>query len=258
MVRAKLAGINTVRKRLADGTIRLYYYHRETGRRLNGPPGSPSFLADYAEAERSIVERTRGTFNGLVRDYTGSPEFDKRADSTKIEYRRMLTKAEAVFGSMPIGALDDPRVRQDFMSRRAEIARTSGEREADNRLSVVSAMLTWAVRNGIIFGNHVTGFQRLYKADRSELIWLPQHIDAFMRVAPVEQQRALILALHTGQRQGDLLRLTWSNYDGRYLTLRQGKSGRRVEIPCTKALRHMLNGLERTAAVILTTKTSHT
>ena len=256
MVRARLAGINTVRKRLADGTVRIYHYHRDTGQRLNGRPGSPSFLSDYAEAERSIVERTRGTFNGLVRDYTSSPEFDKRADSTKIEYRRMLTKAEAVFGSMPKSALDDPRVRQDFMNWRAEIARTSGEREADNRLSVISAMLTWAVRNGLIFGNHVTGFQRLHKADRSELIWLPEHIDAFMRVGPVELQRALILALHTGQRQGDLLRLTWSNYDGSYLTLRQGKTGRRVEIPCTKALRHMLDGLDKSAAVILTTKTS--
>jgi hypothetical protein len=29
-----------------------------------------------------------------------------------------------------------------------------------------------------------------------------------MKVAPIELQRALILALHTGQRQGDLLRLT--------------------------------------------------
>lgn len=40
------------------------------------------------------------------------------------------------------------------------------------------------------------------------MIWLPEHIEAFMNVAPLELQRALILALHTGQRQGDLLRLT--------------------------------------------------
>ena len=75
-----------------------------------------------------------------------------------------------------------------------------------------------------------------------------------MNVAPVELQRALILALHTGQRQGDLLRLTWTNYDGHLITLRQGKTNRRVDIPCTAALKRMFDPLEKAAAVILATK----
>jgi hypothetical protein len=35
----------------------------------------------------------------------------------------------------------------------------------------------------------------------------------------------LLLALWTGQRQGDLLRLPWSAYDGKYIRLRQSKGG---------------------------------
>jgi len=46
MVRGHLKGINTVKKRLADGTIATYYYHRDTGMRLNGKPLSPEFLAE--------------------------------------------------------------------------------------------------------------------------------------------------------------------------------------------------------------------
>ncbi|AWI91798.1 hypothetical protein C0214_21280 [Methylobacterium sp. DM1] len=82
-----------------------------------------------------------------------------------------------------------------------------------------------------------------------------------MRVAPIELQRALIIALHTGQRQGDILRLPWSAYDGSAITLRQGKSARGgrvaplVTIPCTQALRRMLDGMERRSPLILTTKT---
>jgi integrase len=167
----------------------------------------------------------------------------------------MLSKAEDNFGDMPLAALEDVRVRQDFMTWRAAVARDSGYREADNRLSVVSAMLTWAKENGRVSNNYIAGFRRLHHADRSDLIWLPEHITAFMSVAPVELQRALILALHTGQRQGDLLRMSWSNYDGTHITMRQGKTGRRVEIPCTKALRRMLDGLPRNTAVVLATKT---
>ena len=82
-----------------------------------------------------------------------------------------------------------------------------------------------------------------------------------MKVAPIEMQRALILGLHTGQREGDLLRLPWSGYDGVRISLRQGKArrggrpGPLVEIPCTAALRRMLDGMERVSPLILTTKT---
>ncbi|WP_425419764.1 tyrosine-type recombinase/integrase [Oricola indica] len=251
----KIRGINKVKKRLADGSVRLYYYHRATGRALNGEPGSVEFLSDYVAAEKTLTDRHAGTFNSLVRDYTLSPEFEKLAESTRGEYRRMLTKSEAKFGDLPIGALNDPRVRQDFMSWRATVARESGYREADNRLSVISSMLTWARENGRILHNHVAGFRRLHKTDRSELIWLPGHIEAFMNIAPLELQRALILALHTGQRQADLLKLSWNNYDGSTISLRQGKTNRRVDIKCTAALRRMLDGLDRDTNLVLTTKT---
>jgi integrase len=149
----------------------------------------------------------------------------------------MLTKAEPVFGDMPIAALEDWRVRQEFLDWRDKVARESGEREADHRLSTISAMLTWAVERGRLSVNHLRGFKRLYHSNRAEIIWLREHIAAFMSNAPIELQRALILALHTGQREGDLLRLPWSAYDGKSIRLRQGKSrrgkklGRLIEIP---------------------------
>lgn len=254
MVRVRIPGINTVRKRLSDGSTATYYYHRATGRRLSGEPGSASFLSDFSDAEKTLMDRHSKSVNGLIRDYSLSPEFGKLAASTQKEYRRMLTKIEAKFGDMPVAALNDARVRQDFMSWRAVVAKESGDREADNRLSIVSAMITWARENGQVTANHIEGFKRLHKVDRSELIWLPEHIEAFMGVAPLELQQALILALHTGQRQGDLLKLTWTNYDGSLLSLRQGK-GRRVEIPCTAALRRMLDALPRDTMVVLATKT---
>jgi len=262
VVRANLKGVFPTYKTLRDGTRRTYWYHRATGRRLNGEPGSPEFIVDLAVAEKTMRDRLAGTFNNLVRGYTLSAEFEGGlAPSTKAEYRRILTKAESEFGEMPIAALDDPRVRRDFMDWREKVARTSGEREADNRLSGISAMLTWAVERGHITANHLRGFKRLYHVDRSEIIWLPEHVAAFMAVAPIEMQRAMILALHTGQRQGDLLRLPWSAYNGSTITLRQGKArhGRfpapPVIIPCSAALRRMLDAMDRTSPLILTTKT---
>lgn len=263
MVRANLQGVFATYKHRGTPRERKYWYHRETGMRLRGEPGSSEFLVDYAKAEAAIRARHSGeTFNRLIREFTSSTEFEEKlSPSTRPEYRRMLTKAEPRFGTMPIAALEDRRVRVDFTDWQAEVATASGKREADNRLSAISAMLTWAVEKGKLSANHLKGFKRLYEVDRSEIIWLPEHIEAFMKVAPIELQRALILALHTGQRQGDLLRLTWSAYDGAWITLRQSKRRRGklyaplVPIPCTAALRRMLDGIPRVSPLVLTTKT---
>ena len=84
MVRADIKGVFPTYKTLKDGTRRTYWYHRETGARLRGKPGSPEFIADYAAAEKLTRDRLAGTFNGLVRAFTLSVEFDdKLAASTK-------------------------------------------------------------------------------------------------------------------------------------------------------------------------------
>src|SRR6266699_1438193 len=96
MMRVRLEGINTVRKRLADGTVSIYYYHRATGTRLAGEPGSAEFIASYGDAEKTIRDRhVGGSLNALIRGYTLSIEFQQKlAPSTQSEYRRMLTTAE--------------------------------------------------------------------------------------------------------------------------------------------------------------------
>ena len=249
-IRVRLQGINKVRKRLADGSAATYYYHRATGTRLQGAPGSAEFIASLAAADALSRQRLAGTFDGLVRDFTLSAEFGRLAASTQRDYRINLTFAEKEFGTMPLAALEDRRVRADFLAWRDKVAAGGSARAADYRLSAISSMLTWAEERGKISVNHVKGFRHAYHGDRSELIWLPEHVAPFMRSAPIELQRALILALHTGQRQGDLLRLTWAAYDGKAITLRQsksrrhGKAGRLVTIPCTKALRRMLDAMK--------------
>jgi hypothetical protein len=58
-MRVVLKGIDSARKRLADGSFRLYYYAWRGGPRLDGEPGSAEFVASY---NRAIATRpTKGT-----------------------------------------------------------------------------------------------------------------------------------------------------------------------------------------------------
>jgi integrase len=66
--------------------------------------------------------------------------------------------------------------------------------------------------------------------------------------------------LYTGLRQGDLRKLPWSAYDGQAITWRitkrrKGSAGVMVTIPCTRALRSLLDSLPRRGPLIFTTTT---
>jgi hypothetical protein len=52
-MRVRLKGINPVRKRLADGTVKAYWYAWKGGPPLKGEPGTPEFVASYNEAVRA-------------------------------------------------------------------------------------------------------------------------------------------------------------------------------------------------------------
>jgi integrase len=259
-MRTYLRGINTVRARLATGEIKQYHYHRATGTRLAGLPGSSEFLASFSAAENSVRDRNAGTLAGLIREFEGTKQWRRLAESTKKEYRRVFKFWDGQYGTCPFAALEDKAFRRDVRKWHDKFSETK-PREADNRLTILARVLSWASKDGPLRVNVLDGFERAYASDRSEVIWLPEHIAAFMQVASPEMQLAMVLALHTGQRQADIRRLAWTLYDGTNINLRQGKARRlgreapAIRVPCTKALKATLDAAQRRSALILTTKT---
>ena len=75
---------------------------------------------------------------------------------------------------------------------------------------------------------------------------------AFLEHASVQLHLPLLLALWTGQRQGDLLRLPWSAYAGDELRFRQSKTGARVVIPVAAPLKAALDATPKRGPIIVT------
>ena len=268
MTTIKLNGINIVRKKLAGGKEATYFYHRATGIRLRGEPGTAQFLEDFREADGTI-QRDGNTVRMLITEFQKSPQWSvakgtaqgrnrskKRgikplSDGTKREYRRMLGYLDEEFGAMTITALGAKGAIGVFIDYQEEIAMES-PREADNRLTVMSAVFSYAFRKGKIVRNPLLGFERMYDSDRADIIWLEPDITEFMEKAPIELQRALILAIHTGQRYGDLIRLRWSDYDGEYIQLKQKKTSVKVKVKVSSALKRMLDKMTKVGPYILT------
>lgn len=258
-MRVRLKGINTVKRYRVDGSFVVYRYHRATGRLLEGEPGSPAFLASYSAAEKSrAVPTPDNCLETLIRLFEDSHEFAAFGDVTKNEYRRKLKIVSRKWGGVPIPGLIENGFKKDAIEWRDGLAANGALRSADSLFGALTRVLSHAVAKTMLERNILLGVVRLYHSDRADKIWLPEHIAAFTAAAPVEMVQALMLAMHTGQRQGDLRRLPWSAYDGQRITLiqgkKRGKQGRAsVSIRCTVALKRMLDGMTKRGPLILTT-----
>lgn len=255
-MRIKLRGLNRVRKRLSDGAEVVYYYAWKGGPRLPGTPGSPEFMAAYSAAVASRKRTPEDVLTTLLDAYESSAEFCALADRTRTDYRKHLRAIAVEFGDFPIAGLADKRARGEFLAWRDRLA-VSSRRNADYRFSVFARALSWSVNRGMTPLNPLERTGRVYRARRSENVWSDADEQSFLSKAPPHLHLALLLALWTGQRQGDLLRLTWSAYDGEVLRIRQRKTQARVVIPVGSPLKVALEALKehrKDAVTILTTE----
>lgn len=224
-------GLYTVKMKVGGVEKPFYYAWRGRGApRIMAEKGTPEFLLEFVEAHKRRTKPAAGTFFTLIAEFRGSAEFPE-SESSQRAYLAYLREIEDRFGDLPLAALSNPSVRGDFLQWRDE--RKDKPRTADYAMSVLARVLSFGKNRGRITINPCEKIGRLYGADRTEKVWGADQIKKFCAVASDELQVALMLALWTGQRQGDLLRLTWNNYDGERIRLRQSKSKRRGKAPKT-------------------------
>lgn len=201
-----------VRKRLADGTIREYRY------------------APYAPPEKPSGD----TIRALLRAYEASPEWDALAPATRQQYliylRPWLKVAEAA-----------PRdvTRRQILDARDAIAKTRGAGAATAFSRVTAALFAWAADRGWVDHNPAARIKSLPGGHLPA--WSEVQIAAALAGLPEALRRVVVLALHTGQRRGDLIAMTWAAYDGASIRLRQQKTGRALTIPAHPTLKAELD-----------------
>jgi integrase len=148
------------------------------------------------------------------------------------------------------------------MEWRDELAAKS-VRQADYAWTVLARILSVALKRGKIDVNPCAAGERLYQSARVDKVWTFDDEEAFLRSAPAHLHLPLLLALWTGQRQGDLLRLPWSAYDGSVIRLRPHKTisrkrprGKAITVPVGAPLKAALDEarkVKKSPVILLTT-----
>jgi integrase len=251
-MRMTLKGINSKRKRLADGSWRTYYWAWKGGPPLRGEPGTAEFIASYNEAVAQKVATPKGVLLSLLLKFQQSAEFEFGiAERTRRDYIKQIKRIEQAFADFPIKGLDDARATSIFLEWRDKLARTS-LRQADYAYGTLARILSWALKRKLIETNPCANGGKLYSGTRVDKIWTDDDVAQFLRTCPPYLRLPILLATNTGQRQGDLLRLPWSAYDGSHIRMKQRKTGAYVPIPVADALKVALDAAPRRSPIMLT------
>ena len=105
-MRVRLKGLNSKRKRLADGTFKTYWYAWKGGPPLSGDPGTPEFMASYNEAVATKIAPPSGVLLALLFQFQDSAEFQFGiSPRTRRDYINQIRRIERDFGDFPIKAL---------------------------------------------------------------------------------------------------------------------------------------------------------
>jgi integrase len=225
-----------VHKVIARG--REYFYFqasrgtKQEGKRIRLPsdPHTPEFWQAIRQARGIVAMLTPGTFNELIDAYLISPAFTEIAASTQYNYRRDLAIARQAWGALPAEGVE-PKHVQKVMDG---LARTPAK--ANSFLGTMKTLAKFARKRGLISSNFAEGVDRYDVSDRGHKPWTATQIKCAHDCLTGDVRRGIMLALYTGQRLSDVVRLGWTDVDENGFRLRQKKTKRDVWCPIVPEL----------------------
>ncbi len=251
-----LKGLHRVRKTLADGSERLHFYAWRGGPRIEAEHGTPDFKREFDLLHQEDVDRRRASgaprLARIFDGYQDSADFGRLAERTRRDYARILDTLRAEFGEIAMRELAVKGTRGEFLDWRDEFGEDNA-RQADYHWTVLNIAMNWALDRELIERNPFGRAGKLYGTTRVDKVWTPEQEKALLAVAPPHIALAFLLALYTGQRQGDLLALDWTAYDGERIALRQRKTKVRVVVRLVSTLKQALDATAREHSRILVT-----
>jgi integrase len=208
------------------GRVR-YWYFRRSGRRwrLPGQPGSPEFMAEYwrlhAATEpipdaKGRLPHPPGSFGALVAAYFADKQkFGQKKPNTQSMYRMILEPLAEIHGDKPVALLERRHVKQ-WRDARGETPGT-----ANMIVKVVRLLMSYAVDNEYRKDNPAQRIE-LFKLGEHRA-WTDEECAAFERrwLPGTMQFRAYMLAKYTGQRCGDIARMTRAHRKGGKIRVEQ-------------------------------------
>jgi integrase len=236
---------------------RRYYYFRRPGSKPTRLPdfGTPEFEIAYQKALHSEAPEigagrtVPGTLNEAVVSYYKSLAFRELAQSSQSMRRSYLERFREKYGNDRLATMP-PEFIVKMMNKMEPFS-------ARNWFKCVRAVMQHAVSVGLCKADPTQGVKLPKVKGDGIHAWTEAEIAQFESHWSVgtKPRLALALALFTGQRRGDLVRMGRQHIRDGILEVRQQKTGTVLEIPLHQVLLAVLEATPNEHLTLLTTKT---
>jgi integrase len=207
---------------------------------IKGAYGSEEFAASYRLAVEGIEPSTisrpakHGTVASVARSYLRSSAFSTLAPTTKQKRQHFIERLVEDFGALSIAELKRTHVKQIIERYTPGMGR--------QMLSAIRALTTLAIEDGLRTDDPTTGIKRPKLTGDGWHDWTENEIAQYEAHHPIgtKARLAFALALYTGQRASDLIRMGPQHVrDGR-IGVKQQKTGTSLWIPIDPRLAAIL------------------
>lgn len=231
-------GLKPVRRRLATGELRLYWYHRASGKPLKHDPTTAEGFLEVAalDAQANALEGVGGHLTGslaaLWAAYTASPEWRGLKPRTRSDYQAVRDWLGEGAQRATVKAITPAQV----LKLRDKAAGERGRRFGNYVLAVVRLVIEWGRPRGWRADNPAMGLKSIRKPKGEKNLnraWTSDEVEAFLADCPPQIIVPFALGLFAGMREGDALRVTWGAYNGAAISWRAGKNDELCVAPVT-------------------------
>jgi integrase len=227
----------------------VYFIRGGTCQRIKAAPGTADFAGEYALLLRGKAAPSKTTFKALIEAYRKSPEWAKKATNTRKSYERSMDYILTHAGDVDVRTF---RHRHVIEMRNAL---SDHPTTANRRITFLSTLLTWGVKNDFCPTNVAAKAEPLETTGRVRRPWPQDLVDAFRKAATGRTALLFDLLTETGQRINDVLSMRWSDLDADGISLVPAKTKRTkrdpIYIPLTARLRRSLADAPRKGLFIV-------
>ena len=240
------SGLKPVRRKLATGEVRTYWYHRATGLRLEQDPLTADGLLEVSAldarakqfAVASAIPRT--SLAALWLAYVQSPEFSGLKPRTQADYQAVRDWIGPAAEKAVVKLITAPQI----LALRDKAAKAKGRRFGNYVLQVLRIVLEWGRLRDWRKDNPAMGLKQIRRPTGEVHLnraWREDEVEAFARTAPVQLLVPFVLGLFAAMRQGDMLKVGWPSYNGVVLRWIASKNDEPCAAPVTGLFKTILD-----------------
>jgi integrase len=192
---------------------------------------------------RGSLDHERGTIGWVIARYRSGDEYQDLAPGTVKYYKRFLRDIESLGPGLPFASFTR-RAVVDF------IETYSKPHQRRQVAAVLKNLFKLARYHGIVTTDETAGL-RLKTNRPRDRVWSEDEVKGWLGAAAGEDQHmttTFLLLQYTAQRPSDVLRMTWPQYSGSAIRLRQEKTGALLDVPTHPALSEYLDALPHSPA----------